>query len=135
MDVNFLMKTDSTEGQSSSAKLFITACVLIILSLGGGVFLYLNARSKLAAIKPKTKPGGYEKIAKSGGEPESQVTTSSYGEYSDRIIEGEEDEEENEEEGIVYMGKDGTVYRKFKYGLLDDDEMELEYDDETYSYR
>lgn len=62
----------------------------------------------------------------------SQATTSSFGEYSDRIIECEDDEEEDDD--IVYMGQDGTVYRKFKYGLLDEDEIELEYDDESYSY-
>ena len=36
----------------------------------------------------------------------------------------------------AWMGQDGTVYRKFKYGLLDDDnEDDLEYDDESYSYQ
>lgn len=63
----------------------------------------------------------------------SQPTTSSFGEYHDRIIECEDDEEEDDD--IVYMGQDGAVYRKFKYGLLDEDEIELEYDDESYSYR
>uniref|UniRef100_A0A8C2KSV0 Proprotein convertase subtilisin/kexin type 5b n=1 Tax=Cyprinus carpio TaxID=7962 RepID=A0A8C2KSV0_CYPCA len=45
---------------------------------------------------------------------------------------GQEDEEE-EDEDIVYMGRDGMVYRKFKYSLLERDEegeeVELEYDD------
>lgn len=46
------------------------------------------------------------------------------------------DYDEDDDDDIVYMGQDGTVYRKFKYGLLDDDdEYELEYDDESYSYQ
>ncbi|XP_063066379.1 proprotein convertase subtilisin/kexin type 5 isoform X2 [Engraulis encrasicolus] len=46
------------------------------------------------------------------------------------------DDDEDEDEDIVYMGQDGTVYRKFRYGQLgDDNEDELEYDDETYSFR
>lgn len=45
------------------------------------------------------------------------------------------DDEEEEDDDIVYMSNDGTVYRKFKYGLLtDEEEIELDYDDETYSY-
>lgn len=51
-------------------------------------------------------------------------------EYRDRDF-----EDDDEEDDIVYMGQDGTVYRKFKYGLLEDDEDELEYDDESYSFR
>lgn len=52
-------------------------------------------------------------------------------EYRDR-----DNEDDDEEDDIVYMGQDGTVYRKFKYGLLEDDEEdELEYDDESYSFR
>lgn len=132
LGVNFVMrKGEDTQG--STAKLFVTACVLLILSVGGGVFHFCNARSKPFA--PKTKAGGYVKLNTNGGIA-SQPTTSSFGEYSDRIIECEDDEEDNDDDDdIVYMGQDGTVYHKFKYGLLDEDEIELEYDDESYSYR
>uniref|UniRef100_A0A3B5KST8 Proprotein convertase subtilisin/kexin type 5 n=1 Tax=Xiphophorus couchianus TaxID=32473 RepID=A0A3B5KST8_9TELE len=85
------------------------------------------------AIKSKTKEGGYQKLNMNDVSP-PQPTTSSFGEYSDRITECGNDEEYDDED-IVYMSKDGTVYRKFKYGLLDDDDVELEYDDESYSYR
>lgn len=85
---------------------------------------------------PRTKAGGYEKLDSNGG-VSSQPNISSFGGYSDRIIECEDDEgeDDDEDDDIVYMGQDGTVYRKFKYGLLDDDEVDLEYDDESYSYR
>lgn len=55
----------------------------------------------------------------------------------DQVIEyRDRDYDEDDDDDIVYMGQDGTIYRKFKYGLLDDDdEYELEYDDESYSYQ
>lgn len=136
LDVNYVLrKGEELEAEGGGAKLFITACTLFILSVGGVVFVFLQSRSKSIAITgaPKVKAGGYEKLDNNGGAA-SQATTSAFGDYSDRIIECENDEEDDEED-IVYMGQDGTVYRKFKYGLLDDDEIELEYDDESYAYR
>ncbi|MGH0156290.1 UNVERIFIED_CONTAM: hypothetical protein FKN15_031152 [Acipenser sinensis] len=120
--------------------LFISSSILVILSLGGGVFFFLRSRSK---AQPKEK-SGYEKLANSSKpissfDPKRASVGSSYRqehviEYRDRV-EKEEEEEDDEDEDIVYMGQDGTVYRKFKYGLLeDDDDEELEYDDESYSF-
>lgn len=121
------------EAQSSGAKVFAFVCVLIILSVGGVLFLIFNARSKSRAATPKTRAGGYQKLStKENTAP--QPASSSFGEYNDRIIDGDDDEEE-EDDDIVYMTQDGTVYKKFKYGLLDQDDIELEYDDESYSYR
>ncbi|CAJ1068427.1 proprotein convertase subtilisin/kexin type 5b isoform X1 [Xyrichtys novacula] len=136
MGLNFMIKDtwDAQDRQGSTARFFTTICVLLVLAVGVGVFLYLNARSKTRALKPKTKSGGYEKVETNGGVV-VESTPSSFGEYSDRIAEREDDEEEDDDEDIVYMGQDGTVYRKFKYGLLDDEEIELEYDDESYSYK
>lgn len=131
LGVNFVMK--KFDAQASTPKVLFTACVLLILTVGGVIFIFLNARSKSHASRPKTKAGGYEKL-NTNGDIASKATDSSFGEYSDRIIDCEEDAED-EEDDIVYMSQDGTVYRKFKYGLLDDDEIELEYDDESYSYR
>ncbi|KAL6114118.1 pcsk5 [Pungitius sinensis] len=133
LGVNFVMRdAGDSEAQGGTAKLFVLACVLLIVFAGGGVFLFLNARSKSLVIAPKAKAGGYEKLGTTRGIA-SQPTTSTSGEYCDRIIEYEEDEDDDDED-IVYMGQDGTVYRKFKYGLLDEDEIELEYDDESYAY-
>ncbi|XP_078141236.1 proprotein convertase subtilisin/kexin type 5b isoform X1 [Centroberyx gerrardi] len=139
LSVNFVLRgPEELEDLGGPAKLFVTACVLLVVAIGGVVFLFLQARSRSLSIPgaPKTTAGGYEKLDNNGGVG-SQPTTSSFGEYSDRIIECEDGEEEDDEEDdIVYMGQDGTVYRKFKYGLLDEDEeIELEYDDESYSYR
>lgn len=135
MDVNFRIggAEDLESEHNHTARLFATACVLLVVIVGAGVFLFLSARSKYYAIAPKTKTGGYKKLDTNGGVT-PQPTTSSFGEYSDRIIECEDDEDE-EDDDIVYMGQDGTVYKKFKYGLLDEDEIELEYDDESYSFR
>lgn len=134
MGVNFIVGTaEDLEAKGHPAKLFVTVCVLFVVSVGGVVFLFLSARSKSLAIAPKTTAGGYEKLDTNGGVI-SQSTTPSFGEYSDRII-GCKDDEEEDDDDIVYMAQDGTVYKKFKYGLLDEDEIELEYDDESYSYR
>lgn len=47
---------------------------------------------------------------------------------------GQDDDDEDED--ILYMGQDGTVYRKFRYGQLgDEQEDELEYDDESHNYQ
>ncbi|KAM7018734.1 proprotein convertase subtilisin/kexin type 5-like [Tautogolabrus adspersus] len=134
MGVNFVIRdTWDLEAKHTTANLVITAFVVLVLAMGGGVFLFLNARSKSQTIAPKIKAGGYKKLDTNGGIA-AQLATSSFGEYSDRIIECEDEEDDNEDEDIVYMGQDGTVYKKFKYGLLDDEEIELEYDDESYSY-
>lgn len=126
-----MMRTaEDLEAQGSPAKRFITVCVLLILTVGGGIFLVLHLRSKLHAITPEIVFGGYERVDTNGT---STPTVSAFGEYSEQFI--EKDDEESDDDDIVYMTKDGTVYRKFKYGLLDEDEIELEYDDESYSYR
>lgn len=134
--MGFNFKSKVYEAQGSRAKQVATIFVLLCLSVGGGLFLFLNAQSKSRAIAPKTKAGGYKKLDINGGNG-PRPTTSSFEEYSERIIECAVDEEGDDDSDvdIVYMANDGTVYRKCKYGLLDDDEIELEYDDETYSYR
>lgn len=130
LGVNFVMTTDEGSG-ISTPKLVTTALVLLILLLGMGTFLILSARLKL----PRSKAGGYVKLdTMEGFTPQSN--TSSFREYSAKIADFEDnDEEYDDEEDIVYMTKDGSMYRKGKYGLLDDDDDELEYDDESYSFR
>lgn len=75
----------------------------------------------------------------SNGQAASKPDTSASslsGDYRDRVVECEDDDDEEEDLDIVYMSNDGTVYRKFKYGLLtDEEEIELDYDDESYSYK
>lgn len=130
MGVNFVV--ENMEGENGMARLLVTIFVLLSIALGGGLFLLLNVRWRSVGMASLTKAGGYEKLSTNRGH--ASQNTSSFGEYSDRTIECREEEDE-EYEDIIYMGKDGTVYRKFKYGLLDEDDIELEYDDESYSYK
>lgn len=118
-------------------KVFILAIVLLVSALGAAVFLFLHLRSKAGAGLPQTKANGYKKLGANGGWAGSDLDpASSIGDYSDRIVEDDEEEEDDDDEDIVYMGPDGTVYRKFKYGLLEEDEdIEMDYDDESYSFR
>ncbi|MEE6459413.1 hypothetical protein FKM82_000626 [Ascaphus truei] len=126
------------EGNKKTA-LFITTSVLLLLSIGAIVFFWRRSRAKARPIN-KT---GYEKLPeqtksfqsfKSNRESTSSFRRDQVIEYQDR---DEEEEEDDDDDDIVYMGQDGTVYRKFKYGLLEDDDEEddLEYDDESYSFR
>lgn len=121
------------EAQGSAAKRFATICVLLILSVGFGVFIFLTIRARSLAIAPKPKAGGYKKVDSNGqAASKPDTSSSSSGDYRDRL----ECEDDEEHVDIVYMSNDGTVYRKFKYGLLsDEEEIELDYDDESYSYK
>ncbi|KAG8519836.1 Proprotein convertase subtilisin/kexin type 5 [Galemys pyrenaicus] len=116
--------------------LFITSSVMLALLLGAAVIVWRKSRGRaLAAQKVR-----YEKLADPSRSyssyKSSQLQSTSFEnqviEYRDRDYEDEDDEDD-----IVYMGQDGTVYRKFKYGLLDDDDddNDLEYDDESYSFQ
>ncbi|XP_032146778.1 proprotein convertase subtilisin/kexin type 5 isoform X1 [Sapajus apella] len=115
--------------------LFITSSVMLALLIGAAVVVWRKSRGRVQA----TEKAGYEKLA----DPNKSYSSykSSYRESTsfeeDQVIEyRDRDYDEDDDDDIVYMGQDGTVYRKFKYGLLDDDdEDELEYDDESYSYQ
>lgn len=108
---------------------------MLVLLLGAAVIVWRKSRGR---VQPVAK-AGYEKLANPS---KSYVSyKSSHSENTsfeeDQVIEyRDRDYDEDDDDDIVYMGQDGTVYRKFKYGLLDDDdEDELEYDDESYSYQ
>ncbi|GCB64740.1 hypothetical protein scyTo_0014807 [Scyliorhinus torazame] len=123
---------------SGKPALFAIASVLLIMGIGIGVFLLLKSRSK---AKP-TNRAGYEKLpnqAKSIPVYNASRDSVSFQEHQATDYKDRQEkiyDEEDDDDDIVYMGQDGTVYRKFKYGLLDDDEDdELEYDDESYSFR
>lgn len=114
--------------ERAKTALLVASVVMLLLLLGAAVLVWRKSRSRPVA------KGRYEKLA----EP-----TVSYSPYrrsyieEDQVIEyRDRDYDEDDEDDIVYMGQDGTVYRKFKYGLLDEEEDdELEYDDESYSYQ
>ncbi|KAK7135464.1 hypothetical protein R3I94_014205 [Phoxinus phoxinus] len=112
--------------------LVVFTFIFVLVSLWLAIFLFLHFRPRFT-IKPIVKSNGYAKI--SDGPFTSATLNDSIPEYCDRN-EGQEDEEEVDED-IVYMGRDGIVYRKFKYSMLEGEEeeegeVELEYDDEMY---
>uniref|UniRef100_A0A8C5MTT0 Proprotein convertase subtilisin/kexin type 5 n=1 Tax=Leptobrachium leishanense TaxID=445787 RepID=A0A8C5MTT0_9ANUR len=126
----------SNYGKKRTALIMATF-ILLGLTIGGFIFFWRKYKVK---VKSLTK-AGYEKLPEQTKSFQSFKTnresTSSF--HRDQVIEyhDRDDEEDNDDDDdIVYMGQDGTVYRKFKYGLLeDDDEEDLEYDDESYSFR
>ncbi|KAL2100373.1 hypothetical protein ACEWY4_004767 [Coilia grayii] len=150
--------------ERGNLALFITTCVLLLLGLVGVGVLIRRSIAKRHS-KPPSGPGrGYEKLSNSsrygGGGGATSFSSESYGgggggfqgssnigrfreeqlvDLSDRS-KGRgvgADDDEDEDEDIVYMGQDGTVYRKFRYGQLgeDNEDLEMEYDDESYSFR
>ena len=97
---------------------------------------------------------GYEKLGHGGGRDSYRGGMTSSSTYSgqassslghfreEQLVDlgggrgDREDDEDDEDEDIVYMGQDGTVYRKFRYGQLgEEQDDELEYDDESYNYK
>ncbi|XP_078293059.1 proprotein convertase subtilisin/kexin type 5 isoform X2 [Panthera onca] len=121
-------------GERTKTALFITSSIMLVLLLGAAVIVWKKSRGR---AQPVAK-AGYEKLTDPGKSyvsyKSSHLESTSFEE--DQVIEyRDQDYDEEEDDDIVYMGQDGTIYRKFKYGLLDDDEDELEYDDESYSYQ
>lgn len=132
LGVNFVFDPiEDLKVQGGAASRFATVCVLLILSTGFGFFIFLNLRAGLLSTPCKPNVAGYKKVDSNGEIAPKPVTTS--GEFSDWVVQCGDKEDDDD---IVYMSNDGTVYRKFKYALLtDEEEIELDYDDETYSYK
>ncbi|XP_045696264.1 proprotein convertase subtilisin/kexin type 5 isoform X1 [Phyllostomus hastatus] len=121
--------------EHSKTALLISSLIMLVLLLGVAVIVWRKSRGR---AQPAEK-SGYEKLAdpsKSYSSYKSNYRESTSFEEDEVIEYRDRDYDEDDDDDIVYMGQDGTVYRKFKYGLLDDDdEDELEYDDESYSYQ
>ncbi|XP_068278360.1 proprotein convertase subtilisin/kexin type 5 isoform X1 [Nyctibius grandis] len=131
-----VLRTTLPPQSKSKTTFFVITCILLLLVIGAIVFIWRKSRAKTQAVKK----GGYEKLTNHSKTFPSYV--SNYHEglsyQEDQVIEyrDRDNEDDDEEDDIVYMGQDGTLYRRFKYGLLEDDEEdELEYDDESYSFR
>nr|XP_020481463.1 proprotein convertase subtilisin/kexin type 5-like [Labrus bergylta] len=159
LSTNLAFRNEEEEEARGNLALFIIACILLVLGLVAVVFLIRHSRSKRAP--PDITPRGYEKLGSGGGYGGSRhggyssssstshsnrgASSSSSGgrfqesqlvDISERRSGAKEDDDDDEDEDIVYMGQDGTVYRKFRYGQLgEDNEDELEYDDESYTFR
>lgn len=134
MDECILRERELGQKAHFKTALFITSSVMMVLLLPAAVLVWRRSRARVQA----TGKAGYAKLADPTRSYPS--STSSHLQSTrfeeDQVIEyRDRDYDEDDEDDIVYMGQDGTVYRKFKYGLLDDEEEdELEYDDESYSY-
>ncbi|XP_074022904.1 proprotein convertase subtilisin/kexin type 5 isoform X1 [Numenius arquata] len=131
-----VLRTTLPPKSKSKTTFFIITCILLLLVIGAIVFIWRKSRAKTQAVSK----GGYEKLTNHSKTFPSYLSnyheSPSYQE--DQVIEyrDRDTEDDDEEDDIVYMGQDGMVYRKFRYGLLEDDEEdELEYDDESYSFR
>ncbi|KAM9307095.1 proprotein convertase subtilisin/kexin type 5 [Pholidichthys leucotaenia] len=152
LTTNLAFRNKEDEEARGSLTVFIVSCILLVLALVAVVFLVRHSRSKGA--RSEIPPRGYEKLGSGGGYGGySSSSSASHGsragfsaghfketqlvDLSDHRLgnKDNDDEDDEDDEDIVYMGQDGTVYRKFRYGQLGDDEDELEYDDESYTFR
>lgn len=145
LTTNLAFRNEEEEEVRGNLAIFIIACVLLVLGPVAVIFLVRHSRSKSA--HPDLHPRGYEKLGSGGGYGSasySGLAGSSGGRFQETQLDNigesrlgsKEDDDEDEDEDIVYMGQDGTVYRKFRYGQLgEDNEDELEYDDESYTFR
>ncbi|XP_036436898.1 proprotein convertase subtilisin/kexin type 5 [Colossoma macropomum] len=150
---NFALHNLEEEEYPGNLALFITTSILLVLGLVAVVVLI-----KRSSKQPTTDTAvarGYEKLGHSSGRDNYHggmtSTSSTYGRqassssghfHEEQLVElgdgraDQEEDEDDEDEDIVYMGQDGTVYRKFRYGQLgEEQEDELEYDDESYNFK
>lgn len=119
-----------------SLAVFVIAGVLLVLGLVAVAFLVKRSRSQ--SSPSELRPGGYQKLGpgRHGGHAHSSAPRLQDAQLVDIGMQEDEDEEDEEDEDIVYMGRDGTVYRKFHYGQLGGgSEDQLEYDDESYAFQ
>lgn len=157
LTTNLAIRNEEEEATRGNLTIFIIASILLVLGLVAVVFLIRHSRSK--GTPSDLPPRGYKKLGSSGGlggnsiyRGNNSASSASHSGGSSstrgRFHEAElvdisdrrsghkiDDDDDDDDEDIVYMGQDGTVYRKFRYGQLGEDEDELEYDDESYRFR
>ncbi|KAL7834804.1 hypothetical protein SRHO_G00290510 [Serrasalmus rhombeus] len=150
---NFALHNLEVEEYPGNLALFITTSILLVLGLVTVVVLL-----KRSSKRPTTDTAvarGYEKLGHGSGKDSyhgamtstssmygGQASSSSGHFHEEQLVDlgdgraDREHDEDDEDEDIVYMGQDGTVYRKFRYGQLgEEQEDELEYDDESYNFK
>lgn len=130
VNFKFRSKEDLPAGNSG-----ILTVITILLLVGMGVmgFLFMHFLPKLPSLRA-VKSNGYTKLDKEPAFTTATLRDSVQSEYCDKD-EDDDDDDDDEEDEIVYMGQDGVVYHKFKYGLLDQEEedMDMEYDYSIYA--
>lgn len=123
--VNFKFRSKEEVPTGNSGLITVTT-ILLLIGIGVVGFLFMHCRLKLPFVS-SVKSNGYTKLDKELAFTTATLRDSIQGDYCDQ----DEDEDEDDDEAeIVYMGQDGVVYHKSKYGLLDQEEedMEMEYD-------
>ncbi|KAI5622037.1 proprotein convertase subtilisin/kexin type 5, partial [Silurus asotus] len=130
--VNFKFRSKEEVPAGNIALVTVTIIMLFIGILGVGLLL-MFCHSKLPALR-SVKSNGYAKLDKEPAFTTATLRDQIQGEYCDK---DEDEDEDDDEDEIVYMGQDGVVYHKFKYGLLDHEEedMEMEYDYSLYAVK
>ncbi|XP_051906934.1 proprotein convertase subtilisin/kexin type 5-like [Hippocampus zosterae] len=141
LSTNLAFRNEEEEVEEEETRgnlvVFIMACILLVGGLAGGAAIFLIQRFRSKRTPTEGTPHGYEKLGSSSGSISAgNCSSSSYYKGTQMVDLGEsysvaKGDEDEDEEDIVYMSQDGTVYRKFRYGQLGDDD--LEYDDESYT--
>lgn len=121
-----LLNHDPASFANPGTVVFMVIFVSIILWLA--IFLFLHFRQRIT-LKPIIKSNSYAKID-DGPFTSATLKDSMQSEYCDKV-QGQNEDDDEADEDIVYMGRDGIVYQKFKYRLLkgEEEEVELEYDE------
>lgn len=139
---NLAFRNEEKEEVRGNLVVFIITSILLVLGLVAVAFLIRHSRSKRAPSD--IRPRGYEKLGSGVGfggyssASYSDHASSSGGRFQeDQLVDvGIKEDDDEEDEDIVYMSQDGTVYRRFRYGQLGEEhEDELEYDDESYTFQ
>ncbi|XP_064164994.1 proprotein convertase subtilisin/kexin type 5-like [Anguilla rostrata] len=118
------------DDSTGSPTLFVTASVLLLLGLGTIFFLIWRGRSKR---QPDDAAQGYEKLG--GPRRQSGDAAAMTRHRGQPLVDLAERDDDDDDEDIVYMSRDGTVYRKFRYGQPgDQEEGELELSTRKYSF-
>lgn len=160
LSTNYAFRNHKEPEHTGNIFIFVITSILLVLGLGAVVVFIARSFAKRPA--PETAVArGYEKLGNSGGRDIFRGGTTSSSSTSTRQAGGsgsgygclheeqlvdlrdkrtgqndDDDDEDDDDEDIVYMGQDGTVYRKFRYGqLAEDQDDQLEYDDESYNFK
>lgn len=124
---------EEEEEVRGSLVVFVISAVLLVLGLAAVALLVKHSRPKRAPSE--IRPGSYQKLG-AHGSASLHAGSSGSGFQEAQLVDIGVKEDDDEDEDIVYMGRDGTVYRRFRYGQLgEENEDELEYDDESYAFR
>lgn len=124
--VNFNFRNKEESPARKSGPITVTT-ILLLIGIGAMAYLFVFCRPKLLSLL-SVRSNGYSKLDKEPAFTTATLRDRIQSEYCDK--DENEDDDDDDEDEIVYMGQDGVVYHKFKYGLLDQEEedMEMEYD-------